>query len=81
MQRIADKKKAQKSPGQARAPKDRDDKKKKKEKSCSNDSFIGEKANPLKKSTKPKRLKTTPRSKAGKNKEFFGKNQSSKNAK
>uniref|UniRef100_A0A8C3XYI8 RNA binding motif protein 34 n=1 Tax=Catharus ustulatus TaxID=91951 RepID=A0A8C3XYI8_CATUS len=80
VQRIADKKKAQKSPDQARAPKDRDDKKKKKEKSCSNDSFIGEKANPLKKSTKPKRLKTT-RSKAGKNKQFFGKNQSSKNAK
>ncbi|NXQ35684.1 RBM34 protein, partial [Alaudala cheleensis] len=68
VQRIADKKKAQKSPDQARAPKDRFDKKKKNKKSCSNDSFVGEKANPLKKSMKPKRLKTTPRSKAGKNK-------------
>ncbi|NWR08238.1 RBM34 protein, partial [Paradoxornis webbianus] len=67
VQRVADKKKAQKSPGQSRAPKDRIDKKKK-EKSCSNDSFVGEKATPLKKSTKPKRLKTTPRNKAGKNK-------------
>ncbi|NWS08721.1 RBM34 protein, partial [Motacilla alba] len=68
VQRVTDKKKEQKSPDQSRAPKDRVDKKKKKEKSCSNDSFVGEKANPLKKSTKPKRLKTTPRSKAGKNK-------------
>ncbi|NXD94110.1 RBM34 protein, partial [Chaetorhynchus papuensis] len=68
VQRVADKKKAQKSPDQSRAPKDRADKKKKKEKSCSNDSFVGEKATPLKKSTKPKRLKTIPRSKAGKNK-------------
>ncbi|NXM87919.1 RBM34 protein, partial [Oenanthe oenanthe] len=68
VQRVVDQKKAQKSPDQSRAPKDRDDKKKKKEKSCSNDSFIGEKANPLKKNIKPKRLKTTPRSKAGKNK-------------
>ncbi|XP_066034902.1 RNA-binding protein 34 [Chamaea fasciata] len=79
VQRVADKKKAQKSPGQSRAPKDRIDKKKK-EKSCSNDSFVGEKATPLKKSTKPKRLKTTPRNKAGKNKKSFDKNQSSKNA-
>ncbi|NXN88333.1 RBM34 protein, partial [Bombycilla garrulus] len=67
VQRVADKKKAQKSPDQSRAPKDRVDKKKK-GKSCSNDSFVGEKASPLKKSTKPKRLKTTPRNKAGKNK-------------
>ncbi|NXR87251.1 RBM34 protein, partial [Hypocryptadius cinnamomeus] len=68
VQRVTDKKKEQKSPDQSRAPKDRVDKKKKKEKSCSNDSFVGEKANPLKKSTKPKRLKATPRSKAGKKK-------------
>ncbi|NWW56839.1 RBM34 protein, partial [Ifrita kowaldi] len=68
VQRVADKKKAQRSPDQSGAPKDRVDKKKKKEKSCSNDSFVGEKATPLKKSTKPKRLKTIPRSKAGKNK-------------
>ncbi|XP_062346143.1 RNA-binding protein 34 [Cinclus cinclus] len=81
VQRIADKRKAQKSPDQSRAPKDRVDTKKKKEKRCSNDYFIGEKATPLKKSTKPKRLKPTPRSKTGKNKQFFGKNQSSKNAK
>ncbi|NWT94021.1 RBM34 protein, partial [Urocynchramus pylzowi] len=68
VQRIMDKRNEQKNPGQSRAPKDRVDKKKKKEKSCSNDSFVGEKANPLKKSTKPKRLKTAPKSKAGKNK-------------
>ncbi|NXQ19898.1 RBM34 protein, partial [Peucedramus taeniatus] len=67
VQCVVDKKKAQKGPYQSRAAKDRVDKKKKK-KSCSNDSFVGEKANPLKKSTKPKRLKTAPRSKAGKNK-------------
>ncbi|NXN05684.1 RBM34 protein, partial [Sylvia borin] len=67
VQRVTDKKKAQKSPEQSRAPKDRNDKKKK-EKSCSSNSFVGEKATPLKKSTKPKRLKTTPRNKAGKNK-------------
>ncbi|NXC87914.1 RBM34 protein, partial [Cercotrichas coryphoeus] len=67
VQRVTDKKKTQKSPDQSRAPKDRGDKKKK-EKSCSDDSFIGEKANPLKKNIKPKRLKTTPRSKAGKSK-------------
>ncbi|NXC98611.1 RBM34 protein, partial [Certhia familiaris] len=68
VQRVADKKKAQKGSDQSHAPKDRVDKKKKKEKSCSDDSFVGEKANPLKKSTKPKRLKTTPRNKAGRNK-------------
>ncbi|NXY62942.1 RBM34 protein, partial [Callaeas wilsoni] len=68
VQRVADKRKAQKSPDQSHAPKDRVDKKKKKEKSSSNDSFVGEKAAPLKKSMKPKRLKTTPRSKAGKKK-------------
>ncbi|NXY04256.1 RBM34 protein, partial [Pteruthius melanotis] len=68
VQRVADKRKAQKTPDQSRAPKDRVDKKKKKEKSCSNDSFVGEKATPLKKSMKPKRLKPIPRSKAGKNK-------------
>ncbi|NWW83179.1 RBM34 protein, partial [Climacteris rufus] len=68
VQRVAEKKKAQKGPDQSRAPKDRVDKKKKKEKSCSNNSFVGEKATPLKKSTKPKRLKTIPRNKAGKNK-------------
>ncbi|NXS79870.1 RBM34 protein, partial [Erpornis zantholeuca] len=68
VQRVADKRKAQNSPDQSCAPKDRVDKKKKKEKNCSNASFVGEKATPLKKSTKPKRLKTIPRSKAGKNK-------------
>ncbi|NXC58530.1 RBM34 protein, partial [Aleadryas rufinucha] len=68
VQRVTDKRKAQKSPDQSRAPKNRVDKKKKKEKSCSNDSFVGEKATPLKKSTKPKRLKTIAKSKAGKNK-------------
>ncbi|NWX29519.1 RBM34 protein, partial [Notiomystis cincta] len=68
VQRVVDKKKTQKSPDQSRAPKDRVGKKKKKEKSCSNDSFVGEKATPLKKSMKPKRLKTAPGSKAGKNK-------------
>ncbi|NXH95452.1 RBM34 protein, partial [Pachycephala philippinensis] len=68
VQRVTDKKKAQKNPDQSHTPKDRVDKRKKKEKSSSNDSFVGEKANPLKKSTKPKRLKTIPRSKAGKNK-------------
>ncbi|NWX51325.1 RBM34 protein, partial [Steatornis caripensis] len=58
----------QKSPGQARAPKGRARTTLKK-KRCSNESFVGEKAAPLKKSTKPKRLsKTVPRSKAGKNK-------------
>ncbi|NXN61935.1 RBM34 protein, partial [Rynchops niger] len=57
----------QKRPNQSRAPKDRVGTKLKNNK-CSNDSFVGEKANPLKKSTKQKRLKTIPRNKAGKNK-------------
>ncbi|NXS99688.1 RBM34 protein, partial [Jacana jacana] len=57
----------QKSHSQSRAPKDRVVTPAK-NKRCSNDSFVGEKANPLKKSTKPKRLKTLPRNKAGKNK-------------
>ncbi|NWV07508.1 RBM34 protein, partial [Ptilonorhynchus violaceus] len=68
VQRIVEKRKAQKSPDQSYALKDRVDKKRKKEKSCSNNSFVGEKATPLKKNTKPKRLKTIPRNKAGKNK-------------
>ncbi|XP_064564572.1 RNA-binding protein 34 [Zonotrichia leucophrys gambelii] len=80
VQRVTDKKKEQKGPDQSRAPKDRADKKKKKAKSFSNDSFVGEKANPLKRNTKPKRLKTTPRSKAGKNKPSFEKKKSRKNA-
>ncbi|NWV59963.1 RBM34 protein, partial [Malurus elegans] len=67
VQRIVDRRKAQKTPDQSFAPKDRVDKKKK-EKSHSNDSFVGEKAAPLRKTTKPKRLKTIPRNKAGKNK-------------
>ncbi|NXV46989.1 RBM34 protein, partial [Uria aalge] len=57
----------QKHPDQSRAPKDRVDTKLKNSKR-SKDSFVGEKANPLKKSTKQKRLKTIPRNKAGKNK-------------
>ncbi|NWW44246.1 RBM34 protein, partial [Pedionomus torquatus] len=57
----------QKSPSQSRAPKDRTVSTLK-NKRCSNDSFVGEKANPLKKSSKSKRLKTLPRDKAGKNK-------------
>ncbi|NXN68896.1 RBM34 protein, partial [Himantopus himantopus] len=57
----------QKSPAQSRAPKDRADTVLK-NKRCSNESFVGEKANPLKKSTKPKRLKTVPRNKTGKSK-------------
>ncbi|NXD29139.1 RBM34 protein, partial [Spelaeornis formosus] len=68
VQRTVSKGKAQKSPEQSHAPKDRVDKKNQKEKSCSNGSFIGEKAKPLKKSMKPKGLKTTSRGKAGKNK-------------
>ncbi|NXE07721.1 RBM34 protein, partial [Lophotis ruficrista] len=39
-----------------------------KTKKRSNDSFVGEQAVPLKKSTKQRRLKTAPRNKAGKNK-------------
>ncbi|NWQ76049.1 RBM34 protein, partial [Columbina picui] len=68
VKRCGDKWKApRKSPHQACARKDRvgatlESKRR------SNDSFVGEKATPLKKSTKPKRLKTTPRNKAGKNK-------------
>ncbi|NXV14783.1 RBM34 protein, partial [Cepphus grylle] len=57
----------QKHPDQSRAPKDRVDTKLK-NKERSKDSFVGEKANPLKKSTKQKRLKSIPRNKAGKNK-------------
>ncbi|NWU63608.1 RBM34 protein, partial [Pterocles burchelli] len=56
----------QKGPDRPRAPKDRADPTLK-NKRCSNESFVGEKANPLKKSTKPKRLKMIPRNKAGKN--------------
>ncbi|KFP20371.1 RNA-binding protein 34, partial [Egretta garzetta] len=56
----------QKSPSQSRAPKDRVNTTLKNK--CSNDSFVGEKATPLKKSTKQKSLKTLPRNKAGKNK-------------
>ncbi|XP_069708484.1 RNA-binding protein 34 [Phaenicophaeus curvirostris] len=59
----------QKGPNRSRAPKDRDDTTSKNRKS-SNDSFVGEKAIPLKKSTKSKRVKTIPRSKAGKNRVF-----------
>uniref|UniRef100_A0A8C5UFH3 RNA binding motif protein 34 n=1 Tax=Malurus cyaneus samueli TaxID=2593467 RepID=A0A8C5UFH3_9PASS len=73
VQRIVDSRKAQKTPDQSFAPKGRVDKKKKKEKSHSDDSFVGEKAAPLRKTTKPKRLKTTPRNKAGKNKQSFDK--------
>uniref|UniRef100_A0A663FCA7 RNA binding motif protein 34 n=1 Tax=Aquila chrysaetos chrysaetos TaxID=223781 RepID=A0A663FCA7_AQUCH len=62
----------QKSADQSRAPKDRVDTTLK-NKRCSNDSFVGEKAVPLKKSTKPKRLRTLPRNKAGKNKQFSDK--------
>ncbi|KAM6365456.1 RNA-binding protein 34 isoform 2-T2 [Alca torda] len=62
----------QKHPDQSRAPKDRVDTKLKNSKR-SKDSFVGEKANPLKKSTKQKRLKTIPRNKAGKNKKSFDK--------
>ncbi|XP_014118775.1 PREDICTED: RNA-binding protein 34, partial [Pseudopodoces humilis] len=80
VQRVVDKKKAQKNPDKSHATKDRVDKKKKKEKSSSNNSFVGEKATPLKKSMKPKRLKTTPKSKVGIKKQSFDKNQSSKNA-
>ncbi|KAK2531516.1 Rbm34 [Columba guinea] len=67
----------QKSPNPSGAPKDRVDATLK-SKRCSNDSFVGEKATPLKKSTKPKRLKTTPRNKAGKNKQSFDKKQTYK---
>ncbi|OPJ72720.1 RNA-binding protein 34 [Patagioenas fasciata monilis] len=78
VKRCGDKWKApQKSPNQSRAPKDRVGATLK-SKRCSNDSFVGEKATPLKKSTKPKRLKTTPRNKAGKKKQSFDKKQTYK---
>ncbi|NXC32302.1 RBM34 protein, partial [Campylorhamphus procurvoides] len=68
VQRTGQKKKApQKIPSQSHAPKGRVDTTTKK-KSYSNDFFVGEKATPLKKSTKPKRLKTIPKNKAGKKK-------------
>lgn len=53
----------QKSGDQSRSLKDRADTTSK-NRSCSNTSFVGEKAIPLKKSTKQKGLKTVPRSKA-----------------
>ncbi|NXV72333.1 RBM34 protein, partial [Atlantisia rogersi] len=56
-----------KTPGRSRAPKDRADATLK-NKMSSRDSFVGEKATPLKKGGKPKRLKTVPGNKAGKNK-------------
>ncbi|NXK13591.1 RBM34 protein, partial [Herpetotheres cachinnans] len=55
----------QKSP--SRAPKDRVNTTLK-NKRCSNDSFVGEKAIPLKKNNKLRRPKTVPRNKAGKKK-------------
>ncbi|NXF77392.1 RBM34 protein, partial [Sclerurus mexicanus] len=68
VQRTGQQRKApQKIPDQSGAPKGRVDTTTKK-KSYSNDSFVGEKATPLKKSTKPKRLKTIPKNKARKNK-------------
>ncbi|NXS11852.1 RBM34 protein, partial [Neodrepanis coruscans] len=68
VQRVVDKRKArQKGPDQSRAPKNGADATAK-NKSYSNDSFVGEKSIPLKKSTKPRRLKTIPRIKAGKSK-------------
>ncbi|XP_032540096.1 RNA-binding protein 34 isoform X1 [Chiroxiphia lanceolata] len=80
VQRTGDKRKApQKIPGPSRAPKATVNTTTKK-KSYSDDSFVGEKATPLKKNTKPKRLKTIPRKKTGKNKQKFDKNQADKNA-
>ncbi|XP_009949981.1 PREDICTED: RNA-binding protein 34, partial [Leptosomus discolor] len=77
VKRCGDKWKApQKSPDRPRAPKDRVGTTLKK---CSDDAFVGEKAVPLKKSTKPKGLKNIPRNKAGKNKKVFDKNQMFKN--
>ncbi|NXG23437.1 RBM34 protein, partial [Grallaria varia] len=68
VKRIGQKKKGpQKIPDQPRAPKGRVDTTTKK-KSYSNESFVGEKATPLKKSTKPRKLNTIPKNKAGKNK-------------
>ncbi|KAM6278706.1 RNA-binding protein 34 [Porphyrio hochstetteri] len=61
-----------KPPGRSGAPKDRADATLK-NKMSSRDSFVGEKATPMKKSGKPKRLKTLPGNKAGKNKQPFGK--------
>ncbi|NWW91526.1 RBM34 protein, partial [Rhynochetos jubatus] len=57
----------QKRPNKFRAPKDRVNSALK-TKTCSNDSFVGEKAVLSKKSTKPRRLKSIPRNKPGKNK-------------
>ncbi|NXY87639.1 RBM34 protein, partial [Alcedo cyanopectus] len=57
----------QKCPAQTRPPKDRTETTLKSKK-CANDSFVGEKANPMKRSTKPKGLKTFPRKKSGKKK-------------
>ncbi|NWR71426.1 RBM34 protein, partial [Centropus unirufus] len=57
----------QKGPNRSHGPKGRTDTTSKNRKS-SQDSFVGEKVNPLKKRTKPKRLKTVPRGKAGKTK-------------
>ncbi|KAM9382894.1 RNA-binding protein 34 [Phaethornis superciliosus] len=62
----------QQSSHQSRAPRDRADTALK-TKRCSKDSFVGEKAVPLKKSAKPKRLKTLPRNTAGKSKRTSGK--------
>ncbi|NWS62753.1 RBM34 protein, partial [Chunga burmeisteri] len=68
VQRCGEKWKApRKSSDRSRAPKDRVDTTLKK-KRWSSDSFVGEKAVPLKKSTKSKRLKTVPRNKTGKTK-------------
>ncbi|KFP69905.1 RNA-binding protein 34, partial [Acanthisitta chloris] len=68
VRRIGAKREApQKGPGKSRAPKDRAGTAAKPKSHCK-DSFVGEKATPLKKSAKPKRLKTIPRKKAGKNK-------------
>ncbi|XP_075604827.1 RNA-binding protein 34 isoform X2 [Balearica regulorum gibbericeps] len=67
----------QKSPSQSRAPRDRVDTTLK-TKTCSKDSFVGEKAIPLK-STKPKRSKTIPRKKTGKNKQPIPGNKAVKN--
>ncbi|XP_010002860.1 PREDICTED: RNA-binding protein 34 [Chaetura pelagica] len=66
----------QKSSNPSPAPKDRAGTRLK-NKRCSSDSFVGEKATPLKKSTKPKRLKPVPRKKSGGNKQTFGKKQTS----
>ncbi|NXJ78098.1 RBM34 protein, partial [Trogon melanurus] len=57
----------EKRPHQSRAPKGRADTTLKSKKSSSA-SFVGEMANPSKKGTKPKGLKTVPRTKAGKTK-------------